>query len=149
MDTKCAVRTCVLSENWRYSCMNIHSLNFCRGSFLSSVAFHGFVTHVLHHHNNLNLVKLKFYYSDGDLESFTRKFILSHDTADAETKVVELDKEFFNLNGIFPLLLSMDKCPALEKVNIHMSPSAASWDVEDMMQEFETDNSLKQEMFRE
>ncbi|TXG55633.1 hypothetical protein EZV62_020889 [Acer yangbiense] len=35
----------------------------------------------------------------------------------------------------------MDKCPALEKVNIHLSPSTA----DDTMQEFETDNSLKQE----
>ena len=49
--------------------------------------------------------------------------------------------KFFNLNGTYPLLLGMDKCPALEKVNIHMSPSTA----DDTMQEFETDNSLKQE----
>ncbi|KAK2651296.1 hypothetical protein Ddye_018785 [Dipteronia dyeriana] len=39
----------------------------------------------------------------------------------------------------------MDKCPALEKVNIHMYPSTASRNADDMMQELETDNSLKQE----
>ncbi|KAK3184628.1 hypothetical protein Dsin_031914 [Dipteronia sinensis] len=53
--------------------------------------------------------------------------------------------KFFILNGTYPLLLSMDKCPALEKVNIHMSPSTASRNADDKMQEFETDNSLKQE----
>ncbi|KAK2647283.1 hypothetical protein Ddye_014772 [Dipteronia dyeriana] len=38
----------------------------------------------------------------------------------------------------------MDKCPALEKVNIRMSPSTSSRNADDMMQELETDNSLKQ-----
>ncbi|TXG55639.1 hypothetical protein EZV62_020895 [Acer yangbiense] len=259
MDTKYAVSTCVLSKNWRYSWTNIHSLNFCHCSFLSWIAFQGFVTHVLHHCKDLKLVKLEFYCFDGGLwesldsidnaiigtlTSIVFEYAISHRFEELKTDVVDnfpptlfecqtlktlklvqptkfltelssfatlttlqlywvaIDLEnvtlsgclnlenlflidctmlkdpvqgvievytisaprlvnlqisdflydglivinaprlkFFNLNGTFPLLLSMDKCPALEKVNIHMSPSTA----DDMMQELETDNSLKQE----
>ncbi|KAK4845160.1 hypothetical protein QYF36_001698 [Acer negundo] len=227
-------------------------------SFLNSVTFHGFVTRVLHHRKDLNLVKLKFYYSDGELDSIDAiietltiivfEYAISHRFEELETDIVDnfpatlfecqtlktlklgqttkclrdlsgfatlttlqlssvvIDLEndtfsgclnlenllliecmvladpvqvvmgdytisaprlvnlqisdflyhgrhvingprlkFFNLNGTYPLLLSMDKCSALEKVNIHLSPSTASRNADDMMQEFETDNSLKQE----
>ncbi|KAK0588889.1 hypothetical protein LWI29_006655 [Acer saccharum] len=244
MDNKYAVSTCVLSKNWRYSWTHIHSLNFCLRSFLNSITFHGFVTRVLHHRKDLNLVKLKFYCSDGELDSIDAiietltsivfEYAISHRFEELETDIVDnfpatlfecqtlktlklgqttkclrdlsgfatlttlqlssviIDLEndtffgclnlenllliectlladpvqvvmgvytisaprlvnlqisdflyhrtlvingprlkFFNLNGTYPLLLSMEKCPALEKVNIHMSPSI--------------DNSLKQE----
>ena len=49
------------------------------------------MTHVLHHHNDLNLVKLKFYCSDGDLESLTSivfEYAMSHRVEVLETDVV-------------------------------------------------------------
>ncbi|KAI9177222.1 hypothetical protein LWI28_012495 [Acer negundo] len=207
MDTKYAVSTCVLSKNRRYSWTHIHILNFCLRSFLNSVTFHGFVTRVLHHRKDLNLVKLKFYCSDGELDSIDAiietltiivfEYAISHRFEELETDIVDnfpatlfecqtlktlklgqtticlrdlsgfatlttlqlssvvIDLENDTFSGCLNLenllliectvladpLLSIDKCPAFEKVNIHMSPSTA----DDTMQEFETDNSLKQE----
>ncbi|KAK2647293.1 hypothetical protein Ddye_014782 [Dipteronia dyeriana] len=102
MDTKDAVRTCVLSKNWRYSWTNIHSLYFCCGSFPSWIAFQGFVTHVLHHCKDLNLVKLEFYCFDGGLDqsldsnaiigtltSAVFEYAISHRFEEIETDVVD------------------------------------------------------------
>ncbi|KAK2651291.1 hypothetical protein Ddye_018780 [Dipteronia dyeriana] len=99
MDTKYAVRTCVLSKNWRYSWTHIHSLNLCHRNVLNSVAFHGFVTHVLHHRKDLNLVKLKFYCSDVELDSIDEiietlmsivfEYAISHRFKEFETDIVD------------------------------------------------------------
>ncbi|KAK0590678.1 hypothetical protein LWI29_030354 [Acer saccharum] len=76
---------------------------------MNSVAFHGFVTHVLHHHNDLNPVKHKFYCSDGDLESLTSivfKYALSHRVEVRETDVM----------GNFPPTLF--ECQTLKTLNL-------------------------------
>ncbi|KAI9177093.1 hypothetical protein LWI28_010963 [Acer negundo] len=247
----------ILSSNRRYSWTNIQSLNFCRCSFLTRIAFQVFVTHVLHHCKDLNLVKLEFYCFDGGLwesldsinnaiigtlTSIVFEYAISRRFEELETDVVdnfpptlfecqtlktiklvqprnflmglssfatlttlqlyqvEIDLEndtlsgclnlenllliecavpedtesvmkvfsisasrlvnlqisgliynglivinasrlkFFNLNGTYPLFLSMVKCSSLEKVNLHMSPAD-----DDMMPTFETDKLSMQQ----
>ncbi|TXG55642.1 hypothetical protein EZV62_020898 [Acer yangbiense] len=110
MDTKCMVQTCVLSKKWRYHRKNVHALNFDRSSFANWSALAYFVTNVLHHHNSqalpqsgqtqdLNLVKLKFYCSDGELDSIDAiietltnivfEYAISHRFKELKTDIVD------------------------------------------------------------
>ncbi|KAL5856784.1 hypothetical protein ACOSQ3_004242 [Xanthoceras sorbifolium] len=60
MDTKDAVRTCVLSKKWRYQWMYIHSLNlYCRSNRITD--FKKFVLAVLDRRKPLYLNRLRFY----------------------------------------------------------------------------------------
>ncbi|KAK0589112.1 hypothetical protein LWI29_009872 [Acer saccharum] len=79
------------------------------GLALMGVAFHGFVTHVLHHHNDLNPVKHKFYCSDGDLESLTS--IVFEYALSCGVEVLETD-----VMGNFPPTLF--ECQTLKTLNL-------------------------------
>ncbi|KAI9157626.1 hypothetical protein LWI28_025473 [Acer negundo] len=60
METKYAVRTCVLSKQWRNHWTNIHSLNFHHPSSSRWFAFKYFVVMVLQHRKSFDLQKFKF-----------------------------------------------------------------------------------------
>ncbi|TXG49166.1 hypothetical protein EZV62_025041 [Acer yangbiense] len=60
METKYAIRTCVLSKQWRNYWTNIHSLSFDCPSFSRWFAFKDLVINVLQHRKSFDLRKLKF-----------------------------------------------------------------------------------------
>ena len=55
METKYAIRTCVLSKQWRNHWTNIHSLSFDRPSFSRWFAFKDLVINVLQHRKSFDL----------------------------------------------------------------------------------------------
>ncbi|TXG55625.1 hypothetical protein EZV62_020881 [Acer yangbiense] len=59
MDTKYAVRTCVLSKTWMFHWRYIHSLNFNPETFTKVSAFRKFVLHVLRHRRPFVVRRLK------------------------------------------------------------------------------------------
>ncbi|TXG55641.1 hypothetical protein EZV62_020897 [Acer yangbiense] len=108
---KCSILSSETGRTWLsgFAMIGAFALKNRAGSFLSSVAFHGFVTLVLHHHNDLKLVKLKFYCSDGDLESVTSivfEYAMFHRVEVLETEIV----------GNFPPTLF--ECQTLKTLNL-------------------------------
>ncbi|KAJ7951616.1 F-box family protein [Quillaja saponaria] len=61
MDTRPAVRTCVLSKRWRYFWISVPDLNFCSKSFRRLISFKRFVDGVLSHHGSSRVGNLTFY----------------------------------------------------------------------------------------
>ncbi|KAK0588730.1 hypothetical protein LWI29_004723 [Acer saccharum] len=60
MDTKYAVRTCVLSKTWLFHWRYIHSLNFDTKTFTKVSTFRKFVLHVLRRRRPFGVRRLKF-----------------------------------------------------------------------------------------
>ncbi|KAK3184625.1 hypothetical protein Dsin_031911 [Dipteronia sinensis] len=60
MDTKYAVRTCVLSKKWLFHWRYIHSLNFDTETFTKVSTFRKFVFHVLRRRRPFGVRRLKF-----------------------------------------------------------------------------------------
>ncbi|KAK3223858.1 hypothetical protein Dsin_010883 [Dipteronia sinensis] len=93
MNTKCAVRTCVLSKNWRYHWTNIHTLSFCSRSFTNTLVFSDFITHVLHRLNHLKLLKLKLdcwnTITRHKITSLVFEYAISHGFEELDTDMVD------------------------------------------------------------
>ncbi|KAK2657174.1 hypothetical protein Ddye_010226 [Dipteronia dyeriana] len=104
MDTKFAVGTCVLSKNWRYYWTNIHTLSFCRSSFVDSQVFYDFITHVLHHRNHLKLLKLEIDCSKSAISdkitSLVFEYAISHGFEELDTNMIYLPKTLFRYKSL-------------------------------------------------
>ncbi|TXG49168.1 hypothetical protein EZV62_025043 [Acer yangbiense] len=91
METKYAVRTCVLSKQWRNHWTNIHSLSFDRPSFSRWFAFKDLVLKVLQHRKSFDLRKLKFICRAPAGMEFVRavfEYVESHRLEELDTDVI-------------------------------------------------------------
>ncbi|TXG59565.1 hypothetical protein EZV62_014138 [Acer yangbiense] len=93
MNTKCAVRTCVLSKNRSYHWTNIHTLSFCRHSFTNTLVFCDFISNVLHRINHLKLLKLKLdcwnTTTRHKITSLVFEYAISHGFEELDTDMVD------------------------------------------------------------
>ncbi|TXG55638.1 hypothetical protein EZV62_020894 [Acer yangbiense] len=64
MDTKYVVHTSLLSKEWRYHWIHIHSLNFDFTTFTNFISFKNFVLNILQHRKPSTLIGLRFHLND-------------------------------------------------------------------------------------
>lgn len=114
METKFAVRTCVLSKRWKEHWTHVHSLNFDRTSFHDWADFMNFVDNVMQHRKSVALRKLYFHSGISTRMKVTRyvfNYAVAHGVREIETDML----------GRFPKSLSDVKirvylCPTLKTI---------------------------------
>ncbi|KAL5854404.1 hypothetical protein ACOSQ4_004206 [Xanthoceras sorbifolium] len=108
MDTKDAVRTCVLSKKWRYQWMYIHSLNlYCRSNRITD--FKKFVLAVLDRREPLYLNRLRFclgYAKSQALVRIISSYALSKGVEELHTDLTSFPPSFFQCQTLRTLKLS-------------------------------------------
>ncbi|KAK3184623.1 hypothetical protein Dsin_031909 [Dipteronia sinensis] len=110
LDTRVAIKTCVLSKTWNRRWIYSHCLSFDGQNFdKSPTAFKNFILHVLKHHKpSINVSQLRFFRSDLIDQSVVDnvlEYAISH-------KVEELEVDFFR----FPLNLLI--CRSLKTLKL-------------------------------
>ncbi|KAL5789501.1 hypothetical protein ACOSQ2_004389 [Xanthoceras sorbifolium] len=107
MDTKDAVRTCVLSKKWRYQWMYIHSLNlYCRSNRITD--FKKFVLAVLDRREPLYLNRLRFYLGYAKSQALVRiisSYALSKGVEELHTDLTSFPPSFFQCQTLRTLKL--------------------------------------------
>jgi hypothetical protein len=130
METKDAVRTCVLSKSWTNLWTAIPCLNFNSKSFSRLVDFRRFVTHVLSHRDSSAVKVLNYsrtgvdYATDQHLFNKVIDYVTSHG-------VEEIRVNLRAKGGGTPpvdIPLSLFNCVSLKKLQLKdCHPSRASW----------------------
>ncbi|KAK3184624.1 hypothetical protein Dsin_031910 [Dipteronia sinensis] len=120
MDTKYAVRTCVLSKKWLFHWRYIHSLNFYTNTFTKVSTFRKFVLHVLRRRRSFGVRRLKFLigynYKAKSRNSSVEKKVF--DYAASYGGLEELETNFYSK---FPE--SIVQCQSLKTLKLSTYPS--------------------------
>lgn len=92
MDTKYAVRTCILSKKWTNHWTHVHSLNFNHRSFNRNFSFEKFIRHILRQRKPLNLCRLSFqsYSTSSSVENRIVNYAKSRRVEELETNSTDL-----------------------------------------------------------
>ncbi|KAK4846310.1 hypothetical protein QYF36_015645 [Acer negundo] len=96
MDTKYVVHTSLLSKEWRYHWIHVHSLNFDSTTFMNFTSFKNFVLNILQHRKPSTLIGLRFYLNGKRNAYLVRKissYALSHGVEELETNAI-IDNSF-------------------------------------------------------
>ncbi|KAK0589240.1 hypothetical protein LWI29_011458 [Acer saccharum] len=92
MDTKYVVHTSLLSKEWRYHWIHIHSLNFDFTTFTNLISFKNFVLNILQHRKPSTLIGLRFHLNDmrrnAHLVRKISSYALSHGVEELETNAI-------------------------------------------------------------
>ncbi|KAK2647302.1 hypothetical protein Ddye_014791 [Dipteronia dyeriana] len=91
MDTRYVVHTSLLSKEWRYHWVHIHSLNFDFTTFINFTSFKNFVLNILQHRKPSTLIGLRFHLNGMRSAHLVRKissYALSHGVEELETNAI-------------------------------------------------------------